>query len=89
MTVSKPGKQGDPRVKQSRHRRAWYRGALLKAMDIAVDKALATRYGASDTEIENSLRYLTEEDIMAIQSFIRILESHTPGEIENAINHLK
>jgi len=32
---------------------------------------------------------LTEEEIMAIQSFIRILESHTPGEIENAINHLK
>jgi len=77
MTVSKPGKQGDPRVKQSRRRRAWYRGALLKAMDIAVDVH-------ETPHIE-----LTEEETMAIQSFIRILESHTPGEIENAINHLK
>jgi len=84
MTVSEPGKQGDPRVKQSRHRRAWYRGALLKAMDIAVDVHETPQGVLGDREVE-----LTEEEIMAIQSFIRILESHTPGEIENAINHLK
>ena len=77
MTVNEPGKTGDPRAKQIRNRRAWYRGALLKAMDIAVDVH-------ETPHIE-----LTEEEIMAIQSFIRILESHTPGEIENAINHLK
>ena len=87
MTVSEPGKQGSPRAKQSRHRRAWYRGALLKAMDIAVDFDGAR--DVEDMKIIGTRTRLTTEEIMAIQSFVRILESHTPGEIENAINHLK
>lgn len=69
-------KTGSASAKQFRHRRSWYRGALLRALDLALDKNVD---GAS----------LSEEDIMALQSYIQILEGHTPGEIENAINHLK